>query len=91
MKPNVDACAWAASLVWGPGLSFSFPCWAIAWDEPSPEATLIGRLCRGYSLTPAGSLIGLVRALAAGLVRGAILAALYDGLAARPASLEASA
>jgi len=46
------------------------------------RVTLIGRLYRGYSISPAGSVIGLLWALADGFVGGAVFAWLYNRLAA---------
>jgi hypothetical protein len=44
---------------------------------------MIGRLYRGYTISPAGSLIGLIWAFADGLLGGLILAWLYNLLAGK--------
>ena len=79
MKLNVLAFALACGLMWGVGL-FLLTWWIIAFDGVTNELTLIGRVYRGYTVTPAGSLIGLAWGLADGAVGGAILAWLYNVL-----------
>ncbi len=82
MKLNVKALALAGSLVWGLGLFF-LTWWVIMLDGATGEATLIGRLYRGYSISPAGSVIGLAWGLADGAIGGAIFAWLYNWLTDR--------
>lgn len=82
MKLNVKALALASGLIWGVGL-FILTWWVIMFDGATGEATLIGRLYRGYSISPAGSVIGLVWGLADGAIGGAIFAWLYNQLADR--------
>jgi hypothetical protein len=77
MKLNVKAFALAFGLLWGFGLLF-LTWWIIAFDGATGEITLIGRLYRGYSITPLGSVIGLLWALLDGAVGGAIFAWLYN-------------
>jgi len=88
MKLNVRAFALTCGLVWGVGL-FLLTWWIIAFDGATGEPTLIGRLYRGYSISPAGSFIGLIWAFVDGLVIGAIFAWLYNLVAARISSKEA--
>jgi hypothetical protein len=76
-KLDVRAFAFTSALLWGLGL-FAFTWWVMAFDGATGEPTLIARLYRGYSLTPAGSAIGLAWALADGLIAGAIFASLYN-------------
>jgi len=85
MKLDLRAFAITCSLVWGFGLFF-LTWWIIMFDGPSGEVTLIGRLYRGYSISPAGSVIGLLWALADGFVGGAIFAWLYNWIVARSAA-----
>jgi len=85
MKLDLKAFAITCSLVWGFGLFF-LTWWIIMFDGPSGEVTLIGRLYRGYSISPAGSVIGLLWALADGFVGGAIFAWLYNWIVARSAA-----
>ncbi len=81
MKLNVRAFAVTCGLVWGLGL-FLLTWWIIAFDGSDTGPTLIGRLYRGYTMTPVGSVIGLVYAFFDGLMGGAIFAWLYNKLAA---------
>ncbi|WP_455376847.1 bacteriophage holin [Petrachloros mirabilis] len=78
---NLDVKAWALTcgLMWGLGLFF-LTWWVIAFDGPTGEATLIGRLYRGYSISPVGSLVGMVWGFFDGLIGGAIFAWLYNRL-----------
>ena len=82
MKLNVRAFALACALIWGPGL-FLITWWIIAFDGATAEITLIGKIYRGYSITPLGSVVGLVWGLVDGLIGGAILAWLYNLLVSR--------
>jgi len=80
MKLNVKAFALACGILWGLGL-FGLTWWIIAFDGATGERTLIGQCYRGYTISPTGSLIGLVWGLADGLVGGAVLAWLYNRIA----------
>jgi hypothetical protein len=82
MKLNVKAFALSCGLVWGFGLLF-ITWWILAFDGATGESTLIGRVYRGYSLSPLGSLIGLAWALPDGMIGGAIFAFVYNLLVAR--------
>jgi hypothetical protein len=66
--------------VWGAGL-FLLTWWIIAFEGASGDVTWIGRVYRGYSVTPAGSVVGLAWALVDGLIFGAIFAWLYNAVA----------
>ena len=77
MKLNVKAFALTCGLIWGFGLFF-LTWWIIAFDGATGEITLIGRLYRGYTVSPLGSFIGLLWALIDGAVGGAIFAWLYN-------------
>ncbi len=79
MKLNIKAFALACGLLWGLGLFFT-TWWIILFEGSSGEITLIGKLYRGYSITPAGSIIGLIWGLLDGLIGGAIFAWLYNFL-----------
>ena len=82
MKLNVRAFALTCSLMWGFGLFF-MTWWMIAFDGQTLEPTLIGKIYRGYTVTPVGSVVGLIWALIDGLIGGAIFAWLYNLLAGR--------
>lgn len=82
MKLDVRAFALTCSLLWGGGL-FVLTWWIIAFDGASSDPTFIGSIYRGYTVTPQGSVIGLLWALADGFIGGAIFAWLYNLLASR--------
>lgn len=80
MKLNVKAFALSCGLIWAVAL-FALTWWIIAFDGATGEVTMIGRLYRGYSISPAGSFIGLVWAFFDALIGGAVFAWLYNLLA----------
>lgn len=77
MKLNIKAFALACGIIWGLGL-FALTWWIIAFEGVTREITIIGKLYRGYSISPVGSIIGLIWAFIDGLVGGAIFAWLYN-------------
>jgi len=82
MKLNVKAFALACGLIWGLGIFF-LTWWIIFFDGPTGEIMCIGRVYRGYNVSPAGSIIGLIWALIDGAIAGALLAWLYNLIIAR--------
>ena len=82
MKINVKAFAIAMALWWGVGL-FALTWWMILFQGSTGDPTLLGKVYRGYNISPWGSVIGLAWALADGFVGGAILAWLYNRVAGR--------
>lgn len=82
MRLNVKSFALSNGLVWGIGL-FLLTWWIIAFEGITGEPTLIGRLYRGYNISPTGSIIGLAWAFFDGLIIGAIFAWLYNVLSDR--------
>lgn len=82
MKLNIKAFAFACALVWGLGL-FLLTWWVIAFDGITGEVTAIGRLYRGYKISPLGSVIGLFWGLIDGGIGGAIFAWVYNKLAGK--------
>lgn len=82
MKLNVKAFALTCGVVWGLGL-FLLTWWIILFDGATGEITTIGRIYRGFNISPVGSLIGLIWALIDGTIGGAIFAWLYNLVAAR--------
>jgi len=82
MKLNVKAFALTCGIIWGLGLFF-LTWWIIAFEGATEEITAIGRLYRGYTISPAGSVIGLIWALVDGTIGGAIFAWLYNFIASR--------
>lgn len=77
MKLNVKAFALTCGIIWGIGL-FLLTWWIIAFDGATGELTLIGRLYRGYTISPTGSFIGFVWAFGDGMIGGAVFAWLYN-------------
>ena len=88
MKLNVKAFALTCGLVWGVAL-FLLTWWIITFDGSTSDPGLIGRLYRGYRITPAGSFIGLLWAFGDGLIFGAIFAWLYNLVTRRTQPREA--
>jgi hypothetical protein len=82
MKLNIKAFALTCSLIWGFGL-FGLTWWIMAFEGQTGEVTIVGKIYRGFSITPLGSLIGLGWALADGFVGGLIFAWLYNALSSR--------
>lgn len=88
MRLNVKAFGLTCGVLCGLGL-FVITWWIIAFEGVTGDLTFIGRLYRGYSISPAGSFIGLVWGLVDGLVGGVIFAWLYNMLADRLSSQRA--
>ena len=82
MKINVKAFSLTCGIVWGFGL-FLLTWWIIAFEGATGEPTLIGRLYRGFTISPVGSFIGFIWAFVDGLIGGAIFAWLYNLIATR--------
>ena len=77
MKLNVKAFAMACALTWGLGVFF-LAWWIMLFDGASHDVIFLGRIYRGFNISPMGSVIGLVWALADGAIGGAIFAWLYN-------------
>ncbi len=77
MKLNIKAAAFTGAIVWGFGL-FVLTWWIIMFDGSSGEETFIGKIYRGYEVTPVGSFIGLGWGLVDGFFGCAIFAWLYN-------------
>jgi hypothetical protein len=69
----------SCGLLWGLGL-FLVTWWIIVLDGATGELTFIGRIYRGYSISPGGSVFGLAWGLVDGAIGGAIFAWLYNRL-----------
>ncbi|MFQ5618427.1 MAG: bacteriophage holin [Rhodospirillales bacterium] len=82
MKLNVRAFAIAFGLWWGIGVFFL--AWWVNLVGGAPSGgTLLELIYIGFAYTPVGSVIGLAWGFVDGLIGGAILAWLYNLLAAR--------
>ena len=79
MKLNIKAFSLTCGIVWGLGL-FILTWWIIAFNGSSGDPTFIGKLYRGYTITPAGSVIGMIWAFFDGWIGGGIFAWLYNKL-----------
>lgn len=77
MKLNIKAFALTCGILWGLGLFF-LTWWFIAFDGSTGEPTFIGKLYRGYTISPLGSVIGLVYAFFDALIGGAVFSWLYN-------------
>ncbi len=82
MKLDVKSFALTAGLFWGFGLLF-ITWWLIFLEGAGGDAGMLGRLYPGYSITPSGSIIGLLWAFVDGLFCGAIFAWLYNFIGRR--------
>lgn len=82
MKLDVKAFALTCALIWGIGL-FVLTWWVIAFEGSTGEVLFIGHVYRGYSISPLGSMIGLIWGFVDALIGGAIFAWLYNLLCGR--------
>ena len=77
MNLNIKAMAIAFGLVWG--ISIFVITWCIILLEGSSDtATFIGKFYIGYSLTPVGSLIGLMWGIIDGAIGGVMFGWIYN-------------
>lgn len=81
MQLNVKAFALTSAIFWGVGLFF-ITWWFIFFDGSTGEPTIIGRLYRGYTVSPIGSVVGFIWAFLDALIGGAVFAWLYNRLSA---------
>lgn len=88
MKLDVKAFGLTCGIVCGLGL-FLLTWWIIAFDGATGEITFIGRVYRGYKISPMGSIAGLIWGSVDGLIGGAIFAWLYNLIATRTSRKEA--
>jgi hypothetical protein len=77
MKFNLKAFTIACGLSLGVG-TFSLTWWVIAFEGSSTSSNFISSLFRGYTFTPAGSLIGLAWGLLDGGLGGFLLAWIHN-------------
>ncbi len=79
MKLNVKAFALTFALTWSI-LLFALTWWFIVFEGITNEITFIGKLYRGYNISPLGSLIGIIWAFFDGLIIGGLFAWIYNGI-----------
>jgi hypothetical protein len=82
MKLDTIAFAQTCALLWG-GAMFFGTWWMILFTGNTGDPTIIGRLYLGYTVSPAGSVIGLVWGLVDAAIGGWIFAWLYNSLRTR--------
>ncbi|MFQ5930972.1 MAG: bacteriophage holin [Nitrospiraceae bacterium] len=82
MKLNVWAFALAFGIWWGVGI-FLLTWWVIAFGGSTGEPTFLGRVYIGYTISPLGSVIGLIWGFVDAFIAGAIFAWLYNFIATR--------
>jgi CDP-diglyceride synthetase len=80
MRLNIKALALTCGILWALTL-FILTWWLIAFGGFAGQPTLIGKVYVGYTISPLGSVIGLIYAFLDGLIGGAIFAWLYNKLA----------
>lgn len=80
MKLNVKAFGLTCGLVWGLGL-FLLTWWIILFEGNNVQSVFLSSVYRGYTISPVGSLIGLVWAAVDGWIGGLIFAWVYNRLA----------
>ena len=83
MKLNIKAFALTCGIVWALSL-FLLTWWLIAFGGSTGELTLIGKVYLGYTISPIGSVIGLVYGFFDALIGGAIFAWLYNKIVGKP-------
>lgn len=77
MKLSVRTLALTSGIIWGLGL-FCLTWWIIFFDGATGEATIIGKVYRGYTISPLGSFVGLAWGFVDGLIGGAVFAWVYN-------------
>ncbi len=77
MRLSVRTLSLTSGILWGLGLFF-ITWWIIFFDGITYEPTFIGKIYRGYNISPLGSVIGLAWGLVDGLICGAIFAWVYN-------------
>lgn len=88
MKIDVKAFALTCGSIAGAFL-FLLTWWLIDFEGITNDPLFIGRVYRGYNLSPLGSLIGFCWAFVDGLIGGAIFAWLYNWLSNRSTKVDA--
>jgi hypothetical protein len=79
MKLNVKSFALTCGLLWGMGVFF-FTWWIILFEGVTNERTWLGRVYRVYTISPRGSVLGMILGFLDALTGGAVFAWLYNTL-----------
>lgn len=79
MKLNIKAFALACGIFWGLAVLL-LTWWVIAFDQAQEDSLSLLKLYPGYTVTPIGSLIGMLGAFIDALIGGVIFAWLYNKL-----------
>jgi hypothetical protein len=79
MKLNVRAIALSAGIIWAL-LIFLFTWWLYVRQISVGQPTLVGKIYPFFTISPLGSLLGLIYGFIDGLVVGAAFAWLYNRL-----------
>jgi hypothetical protein len=87
MKLNVKAFALTCGILWGAGI-FLFTWWVMLFEGTGNDRGMLGKMYRGYRISPLGSLIGLIWGFVDGLAWGALLAWMYNTVSCRMAEPE---
>lgn len=82
MKLNVRAFALTCGVLWGLGV-FLFTWWIMFFEGSGKDRGMLGKMYRGYRISPGGSLIGMVWGFFDGLAWGALLAWMYNTVSCR--------
>ena len=77
MKLNIKAMALTGAIFCGMVL-FLVTWWIILMDGASTGPVFLGKIYRGYSVTPVGSIIGFLWAFVDGAFSGALIAWIYN-------------
>ena len=88
MKLNVKALALTLGILWGCSV-FLITWWIILFEGSTGEITLIGKIYRGYCISPVGSIVGFAWGFVDGLIGGAIFGWVYNWFAGRFAATPA--
>ena len=82
MKINAKASGLAFGLLWGFNW-FMLTWWMIVFEGITYETTLIGRIYRGFTISPIGSLVAFLWGFLDGFLLGLMFAWLYNWLSPR--------
>ena len=82
MKLNVKAFALTTAIIWGLGV-FCLTWWIILFEGPNEAPNILTHVYRGFTITPLGSLIGLLWGTLDGLIGGACIAWVYNSIVSK--------